>query len=227
MANLKLDKIENTETYGKYEIYPFEKGYGNTFATPVRRILLSSIKGTAVGNVKVKGADHEFTTLKGMKEDVLRLVLNLQKVIFKLEDSLSEKILLKVKGTKEIKASDIKVPGNVKILNPDFIIASLTDKSAELEIEATVEIGYGYEVSDGEIRNAEPGIIPIPKSFSPVIKVNVSVESTRVAQKTDYEKIVLEVWTNGAITPEDAVKDAVAKLLEGATEINELVNIEE
>jgi DNA-directed RNA polymerase subunit alpha len=112
-------------------------------------------------------------------------------------------------------------------LNPDFIIATLTDKGAELEIEAVVEVGYGFEVSDGEIRNAEPGIIPIPRSFSPVIKVNVSVESTRVAQKTDYEKIVLEVWTNGAITPDEAVKDAVVKLLEGATEINELVNIEE
>jgi len=227
MANLKLEKLENTDTYGKYEILPLEPGFGHTFATPLRRILLSSIKGTAVGKIRVKGADHEFTTLKGMKEDVLKLVLNLQKVVFKLEGSESEKILLKAKGAKEVKASDIKVPGNVTILNPDFVLATLTDKSADLEVEAVVETGYGFEVTDDEIRNAEPGIIPVPKSYSPVIKVNVSVESTRVAQKTDYEKIVLEIWTNGAISPEEAMRDSVNKLLEGATEMSLLVKSEE
>jgi len=227
MANLKLDKIENTDTYGKYEIYPLEKGFGNTFATPIRRILLSSIQGTAISRVKVKGVDHEFSSLKGMKEDVLKLVLSLQKVIFKLDGSETEKILLKVKGAKEVKASDIKVPGNVTILNPDFVLANLTDKSADLEVEATIVTGYGFEVADDESRNSEPGIIPVPKSFSPVIKVNVSVESTRVAQRTDYEKIVLEVWTNGAITPDEAIRDAVKKLLDRATYINALEITEE
>jgi DNA-directed RNA polymerase subunit alpha len=223
MANLKIEKIENTDTYAKFEISPFERGFGNTFATPIRRVLLSSIKGTSIVKIKIKGADHEFTSMKGMKEDVLRLVLNLQKVVFRIEGSESEKVILKVKGIKEIKASDIKLPGNVTVLNPELVLAELTDKGAELEIEATVETGYGFEVADDEDRNREPGIIPMNRSFSPVIKVNASVDATRVGQKTDYEKIVLEIWTNGAVTPEEALNESVQKLLEYATEINNVV----
>ena len=224
MANLKIDKIENTDTYGKYEIYPLESGYGHTFATPIRRIALSSIKGTAVTKVRVKGVDHEFSTLKGMREDVLRLVLNLQKVVFRLEASESEKVTLKVKGVKEVKASDLKLPGNVTVLNPELVLAELTDKSAELELEATVETGYGFEEADDEGRNAEPGIIPLPKSFSPVIKVNVNVESTRVGQRTDYEKIVIDIWTDGAVTSDEALKETMQKFMDGVSELNALVN---
>lgn len=223
MANLKIEKIENTEMYAKYEIAPFERGFGNTFATPIRRTLLSSIKGTSIVKLKVKGIDHEFSSMKGMKEDVLRLILNLQKVVFRLEGSDSEKVVLKVKGLKEVKASDIKLPGNVTVLNPDLILAELTDKSADLEIEAVVESGYGFEAADDEERNREPGVIPVNKSFTPVVKVNASVEATRVGQKTDYEKIVLEVWTNGAVTPDEALQEAVKKILESATELNDVV----
>lgn len=224
MASIKIDKIENNDTYGKYEIYPLEKGYGNTFATPIRRILLSSIEGTAISKIRVKGVDHEFSTLKGVKEDVLRIILNLQKVVFVLEGSRSERVVLKVKGVKEVKASDIKTPGNVSIVNPDLVIAELTDKNAELDIEAYVEKGYGFEMADDEIRNAEPGIIPLNKNFSPILKVNFNVEATRVAQRTDYEKIVLEIWTNGARTPEDALKESIKKLLDGVAELNEVIN---
>ena len=227
MANIKIDKIENNDTYGKYEIYPLEKGYGNTYATPIRRILLSSVEGTAITKVKVKGADHEFSTLKGMKEDVLRLILNLQKVVFILEGSKSEKITLKVKGVKEVKASDLKTPSNVKVVNPELVLAELTDKNADLEIEAVVEKGYGFEMADDEVRNAEPGVIPLNKSFSPILKVNFNVEATRVAQRTDYEKIVIEIWTNGAVTPEEALKESIKKLLEGAQELSDVISAEE
>lgn len=222
MANIKIDKKENNDTYGKYEIYPLERGFGNTYGTPIRRILLSSIKGFSISKIKVKGVDHEFSTLKGMKEDVLRVVLNLQKVVFRIDGSESEKVVLKVKGAGEVKASDIKVPGNVTVVNPDFVIAELTDKSASLEIEAEIEAGFGLELADDEVRNAEAGSIPVNKNFSPVVKVNVSVEATRVAQKTDYDKIVLEIWTNGAVTPDESLKQAIAKFYEGANELNDL-----
>ncbi len=223
MANLKIEKIENSDTYAKYEIAPFERGYGYTFATPLRRILLSSIKGTSIVRLKIKGLDHEFSTLKGLKEDVLRLVLNLQMVVFKLEGSESEKVILKIKGIKEVKASDIKVPGNVTILNPELLLAELTDKGSELEIEALVETGYGFIAADDEERNREPGVIPVNKTYTPVVKVNASVEATRVGQKTDYEKIVLEVSTNGAITPDEALQEATKKLLDNTTELNTVV----
>lgn len=224
MSKLKLKKLEVKDTYGKFEVSPFEPGFGHTFATPLRRVLLSSIKGTAVSKIKIKGVDHEFTTLKGMKEDILKLVLNLQNVLFRLDGTESEKFVIKVKGIKDVKASDIKVPGNVEILNPDFVLASLTDKSAELEVEGTVETGYGFELQDDEIRNSEPGTIPLPKSFSPVLKVSANVESTRVGQKTNYEKILLEIWTNGTVSPEEALKQSVNRLLEGVMELNAVIN---
>jgi DNA-directed RNA polymerase subunit alpha len=227
MANLKFDKIEITDSYGKFEIYPLERGYGNTYATPIRRILLSSIKGTAVSKVKIKSTDHEFTSLDGMREDVLRLVLNLQKVVFRIDDSESEKVILKVKGAKEVTAGDIKTPGNVQVMNKDLILATLTDKSADLDIEISIETGYGFVAADEELRNSEVGVIPVSQSYSPVIKVNVNVEATRVAQKTDYEKIVIEVWTNGVATPEQALSEAMKKFAEGANDLNALINVEE
>jgi len=220
---VKIDKVESGDNYAKYEIGAFERGYGNTFATPLRRILLSSIKGTSLTSVVIKGVSHEFTTLKGMKEDVLRLILNLQQVVFRLSSSDSEKIVLKVHGKKVITAGDIKVPGNVSIVNPDFVIAELTDDAATLDLEAVVESGYGFELADQEVRNAKPGTVPVNKNFSPVVKVNVNIEATRVAQKTDYEKIVLEIWTNGAVTAEESLKEASAKFVEELTTLNDVI----
>jgi DNA-directed RNA polymerase subunit alpha len=220
---IKIDKVESGDNYAKYELGAFERGYGNTFATPLRRILLSSIKGTSLTSVTIKGVNHEFSTLKGMKEDVLRLILNLQKVVFRLSSSESEKIVLKVHGKKTIKAGDIKVPGNVVIVNPELEIAELTDDSAQFELEAVVEAGYGFVLADNEMRNAKPGTVPVNKNYSPVVKVNVNIEATRVAQKTDYEKIVLEVWTTGAVTTDEALKEASAKFLEELTGLNDVI----
>jgi DNA-directed RNA polymerase subunit alpha len=220
---VKIDKVESGDNYAKYELGAFERGYGNTFATPLRRILLSSIKGTSLTSVAIKGASHEFSTLKGMKEDVLQLIMNLQKVVFRLTSSDSEKIVLKAHGKTTVTAGDIKVPGNVVIVNPDQIIAELTDDAASLELEAVVESGFGFVLADQEVRNAKPGTVPVNKNFSPVVKVNVNIEATRVAQRTDYEKIVIEIWTNGAVTPEEALKEASAKFVEELTILNDVI----
>ncbi len=222
-SKLKIDKIESNDKYAKYELLPFERGYGNTFAAPIRRILLSSIKGTSITSVKIKGVSHEFSTVKGMKDDVLRFVLNLQNVVFKLDGSDKEKVTLKVHGKGVVTAGELKVPGNVQVVNPDLEIAELTDDSAQLDVEIVVEAGYGFQLADNEVRNALPGTIPTNKSFSPVEKVNYNIESTRVAQRTDYEKIVLEIWTNGGVTPDAALKEAMAKFLEELTDLNQVV----
>lgn len=223
-SNLKIEKVVSKDNYAKYEILPFERGFGNTFATPMRRILYSSIKGASITTVKVKGVPHEFSTVKGMKEDVLRLISNLQKVIFRLDSSDKETIVLKVKGKKIVTAGDIKVPGNVEVVNPELELAELTVDNAELDLEATVESGYGFELADNEIRNSKPGTIPVNKSFSPIEKVNINIESTRVAQRTDYEKIVLEIWTNGSVSPDEALKQATDLFLERLNELHSVVS---
>ena len=222
--NQKIVKIESVEnTYAKYEIYPLARGYGNTFATPLRRILLSSIKGASITKLKIKGVDHEFSTVKGIKEDVLRIILNLRKVVFRLDSSESETVTLKAHGKKVISASDIKLTGNVQIINPDNYICELTDDKSELEIEIVIESGLGFTVADQEIRNSEVGWIPVNKNFSPVDKVNYNVVSTRVGQQTDLEKIILDVTTNGCVTPDEALKEAFRVFNERLQELNTIV----
>jgi DNA-directed RNA polymerase subunit alpha len=222
--NQKIVKIEGVnDTYAKYEIYPLARGYGNTFVTPLRRILLSSIKGASITKLKIKGVDHEFSTVKGIKEDVLRIILNLRKVVFRLDSSESETLTLKVHGKKIITASDIKLAGNVKVINPDTYICELTDDKSELEIEIFIETGLGFAVAEQEIRNSEVGWIPVNKNFSPVDKVNYNVVSTRVGQQTDLEKIIIEVTTNGCVSPDEAIKEAFRVFNERLQELNTIV----
>ena len=206
---LKIDKIKQEgTTYAEYEIYPFDRGFGHTFSAPLRRILLSSIKGVSIVSLKIKGVDHEFSTMKGVKEDVLTFIVNLSKVVFQVEASESETVSLKVHGKKIVTASDIKVPGNVTVGNPEEYIAELTDDKSQLEVEIKIEAGYGFELAENEIRNSETGLIPVNKNFSPVNKVNVNVRQTRVGQKTDFEKIVMQIWTKGNVEPDEALKQA-------------------
>ncbi len=225
MASLNVKKIKDDRFYGAYEIYPFEKGWGNTLAVALRRVLLLSIQGAAITKMRIKGVDHEFSTLKGVKEDVLRIRLNLQQVVFDMTGSNSEKIVLKAKGRKKVFASDIETPGNVKVANPDLFIAELTADDAELYIEAFVEMGTGFKLADDEIRNQEPGTIPLDRNFSPILKVNYNVEATRVAQNTDFEKIFIEIWTNGGVAPYDALLEAVDKLQNSVNVLKETLNI--
>lgn len=222
--NLKIDKTEQIgNTYAKYEIYPFQRGYGNTFAAPIRRILLSSIKGVSITSIKIKNVDHEFSTMKGVKDDVLRILINLSKVVFKIVGSDKEKFTIKVHGKRVVTAADIKVSSNVEVINVDTYIAELTDDKATFELEGIVETGYGFELADNELRNAEPGLIPVNKNFSPVDKVNVNVVATRVGQQTDLEKIVLEITTNGNVTPDKALKESLATFVERLDELNNIV----
>lgn len=222
-ANLKIQKTQSDKNkYARYEILPLTKGFGHTLGTPIRRVLLSSIRGSSIVKVKIKGIDHELSTLKGMKEDVLRFISNLTTVVFKVDASEEEKISIKVHGKKQVIASDIKVPGNVEIINPDTYLCELTDDKAQLEVEAVLQTGYGFHVVDNEIRNTEPGTIPLNKNFSPIDKVNLNVVSTRVGQSTDHEKIILEVWGNGGVDLDEAIKMALQTLLDKTTEVNEV-----
>ncbi len=209
----KFEKInEQTSRFLIEGCYP---GYGITLGNALRRILLSSLTGAAVTEIKIKGVTHEFTTIEGIKEDVVQIILNLKKVRFRLHTDENIKIFLKAKGVKEVTAKDIKATTDVKIANPDQHIASLTSTKSDLEIELTIEKGIGYvSVEQRERKEKELGAIAIDGIFSPIERVNFKVEDMRVGKRTDYDRIILEVKTDGTITPEEAFTEAVKVLLE-------------
>lgn len=221
--DIKINKVVKEHNYAKYEILPFERGYGNTFATPLRRILLSSIPGTSMTKIRIKGVKQEYSTIPGIKQDVMTIILNLQKVVFKMNDSELEKVKLNIEGAQEVTAASLVLPGNVEVVNPEAFIAELTDPKAKLELEIELEHGYGFELKNDEIRNSEIGTIPLNKNFSPIEKVNVEVTSTRVEQKTDYEKITLEIWTNGGISPDEALKISTNTYYSRLGEFNDII----
>jgi DNA-directed RNA polymerase subunit alpha len=202
--------------HGLFEFKPLEKGYGVTIGNALRRILLSSLEGYAITSVKVGGVLHEFSAIEGVIEDMTEIILNLKKVRFKKnQEILENKINVRVKGQSTLKAGDIaKFTNYFDILNPDLVICNL-DESKEFEMEIIVEKGRGYVPSD-ETRNSEPpfGHIPIDTIFTPIKNVKFSIENTRVEQKTDYEKLVLDIETDGSIHPEDALKGAAYILIQ-------------
>lgn len=222
----KFEKIDNQTSRFLIEgCYP---GYGTTLGNSLRRVLLSSLPGAAVTEIKVKGVTHEFTTLEGVKEDVVQIILNLKKVRFRLHETESSKVLLKVKGIKEVTAKDIKTSSDVEIANVDQHIASLTSNKADLEIELTIEKGIGYvAVEQRERKEKELGAIAIDGLFSPIEKVNFKVEDMRVGKRTDYDKIILEIRTDGTITPEAAYLESVKVLLEQFSAINKIEEYKE
>ncbi len=219
----KFDKIdERTSRFLIEGCYP---GYGITLGNALRRILLSSLTGAAVTEIKVKGVTHEFTTIKGVKEDVVQMILNLKKVRFQLHTDESIKVFLKVKGAKEVTAKDIKTTTDIKVANPNQHIASLTSAKSDLEIELTIEKGIGYvSVEQRERKEKELGAIAIDGIFSPIERVNFKVEDMRVGKRTDYDRIILEIKTDGTITPEKAFTEAVKVLLK---QFKAISNIEE
>ncbi len=197
--------------YAKFTITPLANGYGNTLGTALRRVLLSSLPGAAITTVRIQGVKHQFSTLKGMKEDVLDLLLNLKKVRIAVIDDQPVKLTLSVKTDGPVKAGDIKAPGNVTITNPELILANLA-KGAKLEVEMDVETGVGYLPS--EERSVEKvGVIALDASFSPVERVDYKVEETRVGRLTNYDKLTLEVWTDGTTSPKDAILKAAQILV--------------
>ncbi|MCH7905736.1 MAG: DNA-directed RNA polymerase subunit alpha [Armatimonadetes bacterium] len=208
-----IHTLESTDTYTKFVLEPLERGYGQTIGNGLRRVLLSSIYGAAVVAVKIEKVLHEFAPIPGVREDTTELLLNLRELAIKVEfeDTPPEEITLKidVKGTGRVTGADIVCPEGVEIANPDCYIATIGDKRSSLRAELYVGYGTGYVLPERQEKfKGMIGVIPTGSQFTPVKKVNYIVEQTRVGTRTDYERLILEVWTNGAVAPNDAVTQA-------------------
>jgi len=202
---LECDESTYTNTYGKFSAAPFERGYGVTLGNSLRRVLLSSIEGSSVTSVKIQGVQHEFSTIPGVLEDIPEIILNIKSLVLNSRSKIPKTIYIKKNTKGEVKAKNIEVDETIEIINPDLHIATLT-KDAKLNMEMEVARGRGYVPSELNKKEGLPiGVIPIDSIFTPVKKVNFYVENTRVGQRTDYDKIILEIWTNGAISPKDAL----------------------
>ncbi len=224
----KLTKVEEgaTPTYGKFIAEPFEAGYGHTIGNSLRRVLLSSIEGSAISSIKIEGVNHEFQSIDGVVEDVTDIVLNLKKVLIVSEKR--EPITLSIKASKAgaVTAADIQADANIKIVNPDQVICTL-DKSGSFEAEVEIKTGRGYYPGEQNKKEEQAiGVIPIDSLFSPVRLVKYSVENTRVGQITDYDKLILEIWTDGRINPDDALKQASSILAHHLDVFNRVSNEE-
>ncbi len=205
VPNFFTQKVEQDETFGKFVLEPLPLSFGQSLGHSLRRTLLSSLTGAAITNVKIEGASHLFTTLKGVKESVLEIVLNLKQLKFAVAEGGPFKISLKSKGVGKIYAKDIE--GEVKPVNGGAYIAEITDDKGKLELEAIVEVGSGYSQVE-EREKKEYGFIPVDSFFSPVRKVNFKVEEARVGRKTNFDRLILEIWTDGSIKPEEALKQS-------------------
>ena len=207
-SRVEVEESSYTPSYGKFIIEPFERGYGATMGNALRRVLLSSLEGAAVTSIKFGGVSHEFTSIPNVVEDVSEIVMNLKRLVLKSHVRSPKTLTLSAEKKGAVTASQIVTDETVEILNPDLHIASLS-KSGKFELEMDMGVGRGYVPADRNRKESEPlGVIAIDSVFSPVTKVNFLVENTRVGQMTDYEVLILEVWTNGSINPKDAILTA-------------------
>jgi DNA-directed RNA polymerase subunit alpha len=210
--NIQCVEKSPDNKYAKFVMEPLERGFGSTLGNSLRRVLLSCLPGAAVTRIRIDGVLHEFSTIEGVSEDVVNIVLNLKQLAVKMYVNEPKTLTIDARGPKEVTAADISVDSDVEILNPELHIATL-DKGASIYMEITVEKGRGYVLAD---RNKLPdmpiGVIPVDSLFTPVRKVNFNVESTRVGQSIDYDKLAIELWTNGTISPDEAVSLA-AKII--------------
>jgi len=210
MLEFEKPRIECVERdpdahYAKFIVEPLERGYGVTLGNSLRRVLLSSLPGAAISSVKIDGILHEFSTLPGVLEDITEVILNLKQVVLKYDGDEPKILRLEQKGKKEVRAGDIERDAEVEIINPDLLIATLNE-DGELNMELTVERGRGYVSADQKKKADEIiGVIPIDSIFTPIRKVNFTVENARVGRITDYDRLMLEVWTNGTVTPEEGI----------------------
>lgn len=203
--NITLNEKNDDNTYGKIVVEPLERGYGTTIGNSLRRILLSSLPGAAVTSINIQGVLHEFSTIPGVREDVTEIILNIKNLAAKMNVPGPVQLLIDAKGPKEVTAADIITGGDVEIVNEDLHIATL-EEGAELIIEMEMEQGRGYVTAERNKKDSQAiGVIPIDSIYTPVKKVNFTVEDTRVGNRTDFDKLTLEVWTNGTIEPEEAV----------------------
>ncbi len=209
---LQKDEASATGTYAKFIADPFETGYGHTIGNSLRRVLLSSLEGAAITSLKVDGAMHEFATIDGVVEDVTDIVLNLKKIKFKAHTRDEQVLLLSVNKDGPVTAADIQLNQNVELVNPDQIICTL-DKKKKFEMELTVKIGRGFCPSDENKKLGQAiGVVAIDSLFSPVTRVRYAIEAARVGNRTDYDRLILEVWTDGRLSPDDALTQASAIL---------------
>ncbi|HYG35358.1 MAG TPA: DNA-directed RNA polymerase subunit alpha [Clostridia bacterium] len=209
---LTKEETTATETYAKFVAEPFETGYGHTIGNSLRRVLLSSLEGAAISSIKVDGAMHEFATIDGIVEDVTDIVLNLKKVLFKSHTRESQTLLLSVNKEGEVTAADIQLNQNLELVNPTQHICTL-DKKRKFEMELEIKVGRGFLPGDENKKPNQPiGVVAIDSLFSPVTRVRYGVENARVGQRTDYDRLILEIWTDGRISPDDALTQASAIL---------------
>lgn len=214
---IEIVEISDDNKYGKFVVEPLERGYGTTLGNSLRRIMLSSLPGTAVTHVKIKGVLHEFSSIPGVKEDVTEIVMNIKSLVIKNNSLTNEpkQAYIDVAGDCVVRASDIHVDGDIEIINPDLVIANLSGPDARLEMELTIGNGRGYVGSDkNKEADAPIDVIAIDSIYTPVERVNLTVQNTRVGQVTDYDKLTLDVFTNGAIAPDEAVSLAARVLVD-------------
>jgi len=214
---ISVTEISDDKKYGRFVVEPLERGYGITLGNSLRRIMLSSLPGTAVSQIKIDSVQHEFSTIPGVKEDVTEIVMNIKSLAIKniSETNEPKTAYIEYEGEGVVRASDIQADQDIQIMNPDLVIATLSGKSTKLFIELTITKGRGY-ISADKNKNADTkiGVIPIDSIYTPVERVNVTVENTRVGQQTDYDKLTLDVTTNGTIAPDEAVSLAAKVLSE-------------
>jgi DNA-directed RNA polymerase subunit alpha len=217
MEKPRIERVEQdpSTNYGKFVIEPLERGYGTTLGNALRRVLLSSLPGAAVTSIKIDGVLHEFSTIPGVLEDTTELILNIKQMVLRYDGNERKIIRIEQRGKKDVCAGDLEPDAEVEVLNPELHIASL-DEDGVLEIEMTVERGRGYVGADQQPHKNDDivGLLPIDSIFTPVTKVNYTVDNARVGKRTDFDKLVLEVWTNGSIKPEEAISFSAQILIQ-------------
>jgi DNA-directed RNA polymerase subunit alpha len=221
LLDITLPRIKNTKTqgnYASYDIEPLEAGYGMTLGNALRRVLLSSLPGAAVTSIRIDGVQHEFQDVANVTEDVTEIVLNVKKLRLRSFSDHPVSMRLEVSGERVVTAADIMAPSTVEIVNPDLYIATLDNDDARLEMELVVETGKGYVPADSK-EDQPIGVIPVDAIYTPVQKVNYNVEHTRVGQMTNYDKIVLEIWTDGTVTPDEALRQSADILVRHFTQL--------
>ena len=214
-----IHKVEETDNYGKFVVEPLERGYGTTLGNSLRRVMLASLPGAAITSIQIDGVLHEFSTVQGVTEDVTQIILNLKQVALKIDSEDAKDLEIDVKGPAEVTAADIQGDGDVTILNSDLHIATVSD-GAELHVKMTADKGRGYSSADDNKTRMEGlaiGVLPIDSIYTPIERVNYTVENTRVGQSNDYDKLTLDVWTNGSLTPTEAISLASKILSEHLT----------
>jgi DNA-directed RNA polymerase subunit alpha len=221
LQDLILPRIKNTKTqgnYASYDIEPLEAGYGMTLGNALRRVLLSSLPGAAVTSIRIDRVQHEFQDIPNIKEDVTDIVLNIKKLRLRSFSDHPVSMRLEVSGEHEVTAADIAAPSTIEIVNPDLYIATLDNENAHLEMELVVEAGRGYVPADSK-EDQPIGVIPVDAIYTPVQKVNYTVEHTRVGQMTNYDKIVMDIWTDGTVTPDEALRQSADILVRHFTQL--------